>query len=401
VTTYAYDPAQRQLVAVWPLGTGYHAQVITHVDDRGDAGGLAELCEDLTWLSHELWDTYIQPASAALDEQDRVHRESERDAFTGIVAALRSPNLPSDTGELLVSYDSVPERAHRVGRVLCRLDTAALTDSVAADMTAEIAAVERAERGDLSGRAAQATALDRVDASPLQVAAADALFQAAPLGAAELFTTLDPAAACVAAAHWLTAAATVTSDLADVAPAAVFAESDNINACSVDIPQFVVGAIDDADHNPRDVVLHLLREAAQVRAGKIPDLPGLLARIAQAAEQAAQKPETHRDQTYQALLREHLTPLDPLRPTRDLLEHLLDGLRACSTLFNSCVDYDHDTGAPVLHGVPLPHPHGQTWPQHEPDDEDPDHINAANQAIDLAFLAQVRDQADLTHHRLT
>ncbi len=308
MTTYAYDPAQSQLVAVWPLGTGYHAAVLTHVNDRGDAGGLAGLCEELTRLSHELWDTYTQPAGAALDEQDRIHHESERDAFTDVVAALRSPNLPSDTGELLVSYGCVPERAHRVDRVLSRLNTTVLTDAVAADITADIAAVEQAERGDLSGRAAQATALDRVDSSPLQVAAADALFQAAPLGAAELFTTLDPAATCVAAAHWLTAAATIASDLTGVAPTAVFAESDNINACSVDIPQFVVGAIDNADHSPRDVVLHLLREAAQVRDGKIPDLPNLLARIAQAGEQAEQLPQSHRDQTYQALLPDHTAP---------------------------------------------------------------------------------------------
>jgi hypothetical protein len=317
------------------------------------------------------------------------------------VAALRSPNLPSDTGELLVSYSSVPERAHRVGRVLHRLNTTALTDAVAADITAEIAAVEQAERGDLSGRATQATALDRLGASPLQVAAADALFHAAPLGTAELFTTLDPAAACVAAAHWLTAAATIASDLTGVTPAAGLAESDNINACSVDIPQFVVGAIDNADHSPRDVVLHLLRDAAQVRAGKIPDLPNLLARIAQASEQAEQLPPSHRDQTYQALLPDHLTPLDPLRPARDLLEHLLDGLRACSTLYHNCIDYDHDTAAPLLDGIPLPHPHGRPWPPHEPDHDDPDHINTANQAIDITFRAGVRDQADLTHHRLT
>lgn len=401
MTTYAYDPVQSQLVAVWPLGTGYHAHVVTRVDGRGDAGGLADLCEELTRLSHELWDTYAQPASAAIDEQDRVHRESERDAFTGIVAALRSPNLPSETGALLVSYGSVPERGHRVGRVLHQLNTAELTDAVVADVTAEIVAVEQAERGDLSGRTAQATVLDRVDASPLQVAAADALLETAPLGAAELFTTLDPAAACVAAAHWLTAAATVAGDLAEVAPAAVFTESDNINVCSVEIPQFVVGAIDDADHSPRDVVLHLLRQAVQVRDGRIPDLHDLLARIDQARESAEQLPESHRDQTYQALLPERLTPLDPLRPARDLLEHLLDGLRACSTLFDSCVDYDHDTGAPVLDGVPLPHPYGRIWPQQEPDDEDPDHIKAANQAIDTAFLARVRDQADLTRHRLT
>jgi hypothetical protein len=403
VTTYAYDPVQSQLVVVWPLGTGYHAQVVTHIDDQGDATGLAELCEELTQLSHELWDTYANPASAAIDEQDRVNREADRDAFADVVAALRSPNLPSETGELVVNYGSVPEPGHRVGRVLHQLNAAALTDAVVADVTAEIAAVEQAERGDLSGRAAQATTLDRVDASPVQVAAADALFEASPLGDTGLFTTLDPAAACVAAAHWLTAAATIVGNLAKADPAAVFAESDNISLCSVEIPQFVVGAIYDADHSPRAVVLHLLREAVQVRDGKIPDLHALLDRIAQASERAEQLPEPQADQTYQALLPERLTPLNPQRPARDLLEHLLDGLRACSTLFNDCIDYGPDTETPILDGVPLPHPHGQTWPQHESDDENrnPDDINAANQAINTAFITRVRDEADHTHHRLT
>jgi hypothetical protein len=40
-------------LAVWPLGTGYHAQVVTRADNQGDATGLAELCEELTQLSHE------------------------------------------------------------------------------------------------------------------------------------------------------------------------------------------------------------------------------------------------------------------------------------------------------------------------------------------------------------
>jgi hypothetical protein len=284
---------------------------------------------------------------------------------------------------------------------LHRLDIAAVTDAVAADVTDEIAALEQAERGDLSGRAAQATALDRVDASPVQVEAANKLFEATPLGTAELFTTLDPAAACVAAAHWLTAAAAVAGDLADLTPAAVFAESDNISACSVELPQFIVDAIDDAGHSPRDVVLHLLREASQVRAGTIPNLPGLLTQVAQAAERTKQLPESDRDQEYQALLPERLTLLNPLRPARDLLEHLLDGLSACFTLFHDCIDYDEDTGAPLLDDTPLPRPDGKTWLHHDLDDEDPDHINAVRQAIRKAFLAQVRDQAEFIRDRLT
>src|SRR5581483_7387108 len=143
VTTYAYDPMQGQLMVVWPLGTGYHAQVVARFDDQGDAAGLAELCEELTQLSGELWDTYVNPSSAAINEQDRYQRESERDAFADVVAALWSPNPPSETGELLVSYVSVAERGHRVGRVSRHLNTAALTDAVVAGVTAEIAAVEQ------------------------------------------------------------------------------------------------------------------------------------------------------------------------------------------------------------------------------------------------------------------
>jgi hypothetical protein len=401
VTTYAYDPGRSHLVAVWPMGCGHHAQVIIDVDERASTAELAELCDELTWLSHELWDTYIRPASAAADEQDRIHRTYEREVFTGVVAALRSPHLPNETGALVISYSPVDERSHRTGRVLHRLDIAAVTDAIAADVADEIVAVEQAERGDLSGRAAQATALDRVDASPLQVEAANGLFEATPLGTAELFTALDPAAACVAAAHWLTAAAAVAGDLADLTPAAVFAESDNIGVCSVELPQFIVGTIDDAGRSPRDVVLHLLREASQVREGTIPNVPDLLARVAQAAERIEQLPESHRDQEYQALLPERLTLLDPLRPARDLLEHLLDGLSACFTLFEDCIDYDEDTGAPLLASTPLPRPDGKTWPHHDLDDEDPDHINAVRQAIRKEFLAQVREQAEFTRDRLT
>jgi hypothetical protein len=65
----------------------------------------------------------------------------------------------------------------------------------------EIAAIERAELGDLSGRAAQAVLLTRQDASPVQVAAADTL--AGSLLGGDQLLTLDPTAACGAAAHWL------------------------------------------------------------------------------------------------------------------------------------------------------------------------------------------------------
>jgi hypothetical protein len=399
VTIYAFSPADGQVLAIWPQGIGCHAQALARIEDGVRADDVAALCEGLSQLSLVLWDTYVRLATAAEDAQERYRGDSEREAFTSVLQALRSPNLPSDTGMLLVSYGSVTERAHRVGRILHKVNTAQLTDALAAEVEAEMATVERAELGELTGRAKQATALDRVDASPVQVAAAHTLFDAEPLGHPQLFTTVDPAAACVAAAHWLAAAATVVGDLGDVVPAQVFAEADDVAACSIEVPQLVVSAIDEADHRPRDVVLRLLRETVAAREGKIPNLGHLLAQVAEAGDRVERLPEAQREEVYEALLPARSTLLDPQSPARDLLEHLLDGLRSCSTLFTEYIGYDERTGAPTLDGKPLPHPRVGAWRKHVPDD-DPDYINAVREATTSAFLQRVREQAGLTDDRL-
>lgn len=374
--------------------------MLTQTGDIVTGDDAAALCEELSQLSGALWDAYVRPASAVDEEQERFQRDSEREVFTEVLEALRSPNVPSETGMLVVPYEAVAERAHRTGRMLHRVGSARLTGAVVADVEAEMAAVERAELGDLTGRAKQATALDRVDASPVQVDAADALFDVEPLGHPQLFTTVDPAAACVAAAHWLAAAATVAGDLADIDPGQVFAVADNITACSIEVPQWVVSAIDADDQRPGDVVGGLLREAAEVRDGKIPDLAHLLAQIADAGDRVEGLPDAAREEAYQALLPDRITLLNPRRPARDLLEHLLDGLRSCATLFAEYVDHDDHTGAPTLDGTALPHPSGEQWRSHDLDDGDADYINAATEAVNIAFLGRVRDQADLTHDRL-
>lgn len=190
-----------------------------------------------------------------------------------------------------------------------------------------------AERGDLTGRAAQAVELDRVDASPVQVDAADELLRANPLGSAGLFTALDPAAACVAAAHWLVAAATVAGDADDREPWEVFAESDTIQACSIDVPTLIVEAISVDGRSPRDIVLGLLAAAALVRQGRVPDPDVVAEQVSDAYRQAEQAPPEQRDGVLRSLLPPRSTLLDPLRPSRDLLEHLLDGTQASLVLY--------------------------------------------------------------------
>jgi hypothetical protein len=150
-----------------------------------------------------------------------------------------------------------------------------VTEAVIADVGVEMQVVAAAERGALSDRAAQALSLNQLDASPLQVEAADQLLHSEPLGSLRLWTTTNPAAACVAT-HWLAAAADIAAGAAGIAPSAVFSYADEIEAVPVEVPSRVVEAITGARRPPREIVLDLLADAAAPRRPPTP--PGGMAR---------------------------------------------------------------------------------------------------------------------------
>ncbi|MEY9947127.1 Voldacs domain-containing protein [Kitasatospora sp. GAS1066B] len=110
---------------------------------------------------------------------------------------MAGPNLPHG-GSVIVEYSPVLEIANRVGRALIALDNPELTEAIRAETTVELAAVESAELGDLTGRAQQAVLLSREGASPAQVAAADQLLQEDPFGPAALREQLDEAEEVIA-----------------------------------------------------------------------------------------------------------------------------------------------------------------------------------------------------------
>lgn len=341
VSVYAFDPGRRAVVVMWRATVGSRAQVVAPVPaavSEDDAGLLGAA---LTRLSEALWETYVRPASAADDEEERLRREDERLRFDGVVAAVRTPNLPDEFGALIVSYSPVEESAHRLGRVLHKLADAVLVVAVVAEVEVELDAVIRAELGDLSGRAVQAVALDRLDVSPIQVAAADEVLQADPMGGGLLAAAVDPAAACVAVAHWLAAAAVVAGDASGISPSGVFAEADHIQAVSIEVPSLVVERVVDDEETPREVVLGLLRAAVAVGEGQIVDLAGIVAERARLEELVGRLPVEGRDA---ALASEpvRVTPLDPRRPARDLLEHLLDGIGSCWLLYTDDAYDNHD-----------------------------------------------------------
>ncbi|KJK55495.1 hypothetical protein UK12_28280 [Saccharothrix sp. ST-888] len=317
---------------------------VAAVTAGADLAALSRLASALTQLSTAAWRTYTHPASAADSLQvnsEGWRREQEREAFEDVADAVASPNLPHG-GAMTVEYSPVLESANRVGRALLALDIPELTEAVHAETQAELAAVGSAELGDLTGRARQAVLLSREGASPVQVAAADRLLQEDPFGPAALYSDIDPTAAAVAAAHWLYAAAEAVSEASGYAPTEVIREADNIEALPHATPTLVLELLDDGV-SPYDAVTRLVRHAMRIADGVLPDPAALREQLDEAEEVITEYADDDSEEADDVLTGIRLTPLDPRRPARDLLEDLLTGINGCWLLHEEYAeDEDQD-----------------------------------------------------------
>jgi hypothetical protein len=384
LTSYAVDIERRSLVAVWGTGSGDVAATVAELPQDLQLELALQLADSLTSLSKVLWRVYTQPSTTAddLEESEDSRRDDEREAFDAVSAALVAPNLPAN-GTLIHAYVRVEEAAHRAGRALHAIGDPGLTAAVATDVDAELQAVERAELGDFTERGRQAVLLDRADASPAQVAAADALFKQNPFGSQTLFTDFDPTAAAVAAAHWLVAAADVVADRTEIDPSDVVAEADNLAAMPVEASTLVLRRVGDGE-TVRDVVVSLVRDAMLSAAGELPDIRALLARVAEVEARAARAGD-RADEIREVLMPRRTTPLDPARPARDLLEDLLVGIRGCWLLWleDGEEDYSDEPNAEANDLL----------------DEDSD-LRAEDDRLTQTFLEAVRARAALDADRL-
>ncbi|GAA1961453.1 hypothetical protein [Kitasatospora viridis] len=344
MTRYCVDPERHELIATWSTGGGSLATRITGLPATAEPTLLLRLARALTQLSAAAWATYTHPASSAgsLDsESEGWRREQERQAFAEVARALTDPHLPQD-GSLTVSYSPLIESAHRAGRALHVLAERELTAAVLAEAATELAAVEQAELGDLTGRAQQAVALSREGASPAQVAAADRLLDKDPFGPATIFSVIDPTAAAVAAAHWLGAAAQVAAEVSGEPPAEVVLEADAIEELPHETPTLVLELLE-AGVSPYDTVTGLVRHAMLVADGTLPDPSALREQLEALEEDLADCSEEERAEALGPGLR--LTPLDPRRPARDLLEDLLAGIHGCWLLFDDHTEHTEPVAA--------------------------------------------------------
>ncbi|CAM5571333.1 hypothetical protein ACIG0C_09625 [Kitasatospora aureofaciens] len=343
MTRYCVDPVRHELIATWGTGEGDLATRIATVPTGTDLAALSRLAGALTQLSTAAWRTYTHPASAADSlevNSEGWRREEERKAFDEVTAAVTTPNLPQG-GSMIVEYSPVLENAHRVGRALIALDIPDLTEAIRAETTVELAAVESAELGDLTGRAQQAVLLSREGASPAQVSAADRLLQEDPFGPAALYSDIDPTAAAVAAAHWLYAAAEAVSEASGYAPTEVIREADNIEALPHATPTLVLELLDNGV-SPYDAVTGLVRHAMRVADGVLPD-PAAVREQLDEDEEMIIEYDDDSEEADDVLTGIRLTPLDPRRPAHDLLEDLLTGINGCWLLHQEYAeDEDRD-----------------------------------------------------------
>jgi hypothetical protein len=338
VTSYAVDEGDKTLVRIWGTGRGQRAAVVSKLPDDARTEEQLNLAQALSSLSDALWRCYTHPASAAdsiEENSEGWHRQKTREAFAEVIPAISNPNLPDENGLLMVTYDPVEEGAHRVGRALHAVNTGELVEKVSADVAAELQAVESAERGDLSRRAAQAVLLSRAGASPVQVAAADSILKENPLAREHLFLDLDPTAASVAAAQWLKAAADVVAEVSGMPATQVLVAADDLEALPYETPNEVIELFDFSTSAYR-VVVEMVSDAMLVAEGFVSDLGALLIQ-----HDSGENDEDDGDEPTPI----RLTLLDPQRPARDLLEDLLTGIYGCHLLYTEYIDTDENEGA--------------------------------------------------------
>jgi hypothetical protein len=402
------DAERSVLIGSYPTGTGDAAFAVAALPPGTVPDASLWVAARLDGLSRALWRSYTHPATAAGDDlsdnSEGWHRQSEREEFDQVLAAVEKPNLPDEDGSVIVEYSAVTESAHRLGRALHTVGDEDFAATVRSEVAKEIAAVTQAELGDLSGRAVQAVVLSRTSASPVQVAAADALLRQEPLGRPELFTTVDPTSAAVAAAHWLHAAATVTAEASGYDVTQVVAVADDIEDVPFATPTMVLEMMH-AGASPHEAVTALISEAMDITEGKIPNLPGLMQALSEATENAEQLDDDSDGNALAMLLGQiRTTPLDTSRPAPDLLEDLLTGIYACVLLYREYEsDTDDEENVEAFSLDEVDDVVGAVLAEDGADSDDDEYENEDSDWPKLAspkFLAAVRAQAAATADRL-
>lgn len=93
MTDYAYDKSRQALVTTWNTGIGRVANTLATLSTDTPEDDALRVASALSSLSRQLWRCYTDPASSAASMEPNTEgwrRQGERDAFAGVIDALRN-----------------------------------------------------------------------------------------------------------------------------------------------------------------------------------------------------------------------------------------------------------------------------------------------------------------------
>ncbi|MFI5937847.1 hypothetical protein [Actinoplanes sp. NPDC051494] len=343
MTRYAVDVQQRGLLRTWESRTERLAAVVLDLPSVYSIEDCHALAEALTSLSEGLWRAYARSGLELGDGAARGRKRRLGNLLVRTGGAIR----PSSAGTLTAVQLSAPEDrytvslADRVAEAMSSLDDAELQELIIREVEEETAAVERADRGLFSGRAAQATLISRAFVLAPHLREADVRFREQVFGdvwgsgllgssGSRELADLDPTAAAAAAVHWFKAAVDVLSEVSGKTSEDAVMTADDSQRTSAALLLSVVRLVD-SGNTPQAVATLLVSRALQFAGSSALSVRAIQEQVDYAVNESIHGVDLDDVEVT-------LSPLDPKRPALNLLEAALDGIDACRAAYDLHID---------------------------------------------------------------
>lgn len=318
MTRYAVDVQAGVLLRTWENRRERLAAVVLSFSAEHPLESRQALAVALSDLSEGLWRAF---ARSGLDLGDGVARGRRRrlvDLLTRVQAVVR----PSSAGTPATLRSTPMDRhvgglADRVAAAMASFADAEVHELIIREVEEETAAVDRADRGQLTGRAAQAALISRAFVLPSHLREADARFHerllgnltgTGPLilGAPDVLEGLDLTAAAAAALHWVKAALDVLSEASGKSAEDAVMLADDYQKTAVDVLRSVVRSIDAGD-SPQAVARRLVSDAIHFADTAALSVRAIQERVDDSIDESASDVDLGK-------LNVRLAQLDPRRP---------------------------------------------------------------------------------------
>lgn len=341
VTSYSVDVETGSLVRTWRTRGDYLAAVVVQFPAESTNDQRRATAASLTRLAEGLWQAYARSGMPLNGRLVRGRRARLKELLGKVVGVVR-PSMAGMPLKLTLEYEEVVDRAHAVQRSWKAFDDADVQEAIIREVEAEVDAIDRADKGVLTNRAAQATMISRAFVVSSQVRAVDDLLRKCLIddpGWLSLpdFRTLglldgfDPTAAAVAGMHWFNAAVDVVADSADTDAEEAVWRAHNQRETRVAVLQAGVLSMKDG-RSAADTVVALVSDALAVSGGLIMNVQDIQGRVDVAARGYFGNADPDD-------LKVPLLLLQMQDPAWELLQACLAGIGACRDAF-SWISYE-------------------------------------------------------------